>query len=168
MSAIPPSLTDHRCPAGTDGVSFTAMTVSMSAGHLRSVREGEWHSLLTLYPLRTRVHFCFTVADVQKPILGADFLRHFGLLVDIKQHQLTDTTTQLHIQGIISFKNSPSPSSVLMTVEARISNYYLNIHFSPKFTHQTLPSSMTSHTILRRWDLPCQPAHDIWLQSVCK
>lgn len=26
----------------------------------------------------------FIVADVQKPILGANFLRHFGLLVDMK------------------------------------------------------------------------------------
>ena len=38
----------------------------------------------------------FIVADVQKPIIGADFLKHFGLLVDMKQHRLIDTATQLH------------------------------------------------------------------------
>ena len=39
----------------------------------------------------------FIIADVQKAILGADFLRLFGFLVDMKQHQLVDTA---HIQGI--------------------------------------------------------------------
>ena len=34
----------------------------------------------------------FIIADVQKPIIGADFFRHFGLL--------TDSTTHLRVQGI--------------------------------------------------------------------
>ena len=47
---------------------------------------------------------------MQRPILGADFLRHFGLLVDIKQKQLSDATTQLHVQGILACDPSPSPT----------------------------------------------------------
>ena len=46
---------------------------------------------------------------MQKAIIGADFLRHFGLLVDMKQHQLVDTATH-HIQGILFTNSSPSPS----------------------------------------------------------
>ena len=42
----------------------------------------------------------FIIVNVQKPIIGADFLRYFGLLVDIKQHQLIDVTTCWHIQDI--------------------------------------------------------------------
>ena len=52
----------------------------------------------------------FIVADVQKPILGADFLRHSGILVDMRQHRLVDTATHLYIQGILSSHSSPSPS----------------------------------------------------------
>ena len=52
----------------------------------------------------------FIVAGVQRPILGADFLQHFGLLVDMKRRQLLDTTTQLHVQGIQTSDLSPSPS----------------------------------------------------------
>ncbi len=35
----------------------------------------------------------FILADVKKPILGADFLRHFGLLVDMRNHRLLDKHT---------------------------------------------------------------------------
>ena len=51
-------------------------------------------------------HHC----DVQKPILGADFLRHFGLLVNMKEQKLIDTKTQFHIQGIQTTDTSPQTS----------------------------------------------------------
>ena len=37
--------------------------------------------------LRRTFQWVFIIADVQKPIIGADFLCHFGLLVNIKQRQ---------------------------------------------------------------------------------
>ena len=45
-----------------------------------------------------------------KPIIGADFLRHFGLLANMRQHQLTNTATHLHNQGILTQHSSPSPA----------------------------------------------------------
>ena len=50
------------------------------------------------------------IADVQTPILGADFLQHFGLLVDVRHTCLSDEVTQLKVQGNISAVLSPSPS----------------------------------------------------------
>ena len=47
---------------------------------------------------------------MQQAILGADFLRHFGLLVNMQQRQLSDATTQLLVQGILSSDLSPSPA----------------------------------------------------------
>ena len=35
-----------------------------------------------------RFTWTFLLADVAMPIIGADFLRHFGLLVDLKEMQL--------------------------------------------------------------------------------
>ena len=47
---------------------------------------------LTLYlGLRRTFRWVFIIADVKKPILGADFLRNFGLLVDVKHNRLSDT-----------------------------------------------------------------------------
>lgn len=52
----------------------------------------------------------FVIADIQSPILGADFLRHYSLLVDVRQHRLFDALTQLKVQGIVSQDSSPSPT----------------------------------------------------------
>lgn len=35
----------------------------------------------------------FTIADISQPILGADFLKHYGILVNLKQRKLTDPST---------------------------------------------------------------------------
>ena len=41
----------------------------------------------------------FTIAEVTKPIIGADFLRNFGLLVDVGRKRLMDAETFLTIPG---------------------------------------------------------------------
>ena len=50
--------------------------------------------------------------DISKPILVLIFLKHYGLLVDMRSKRLTDSLTQLKIQGTISPVTS-SPSSLL-------------------------------------------------------
>ena len=35
----------------------------------------------------------FTIADATKPILGADFLRYYGLLADLGRKRLMDAET---------------------------------------------------------------------------
>ncbi|CAE1144847.1 unnamed protein product [Acanthosepion pharaonis] len=44
----------------------------------------------------------FTVADVQMPILGADFLAHYDLAVRMNNHSLTDNLTRLCVLGTYS------------------------------------------------------------------
>ena len=47
--------------------------------------------LLTLnLGLRRSLPWIFIIADIQKPILGADLQRHIGLLVDMQHRQLID------------------------------------------------------------------------------
>ncbi|XP_011700955.1 PREDICTED: uncharacterized protein LOC105457789 [Wasmannia auropunctata] len=41
----------------------------------------------------------FVIADVAKPIIGADFLAHFDLLVDLKNRRLVDQVTNLTVPG---------------------------------------------------------------------
>lgn len=45
--------------------------------------------------LRRQFKWRFIVADVTKPILGADFLQHYGLLVDIRNRRLVDSITNI-------------------------------------------------------------------------
>ena len=49
------------------------------------------------------------VANVRNPILGADFLEHYGLVVDVGNKPLADTRTNLSVQGIISLSLLLSP-----------------------------------------------------------
>ena len=60
--------------------------------------------------LRRTFRWVFTVADVKIPILGADFLQHYGLLVNLRQYHLLDTLMHLNVQGIITHLSSPSPA----------------------------------------------------------
>lgn len=58
------------------------------------------YELITLtFGLRRSLSWKFVVADVSHPIIGADFLRHFGLLVDLKKGKLIDNETGLRSNG---------------------------------------------------------------------
>ena len=52
--------------------------------------------------LRRAFQWKFVVTDVAKPIIGADFLDHYGLLVDFKHRQLLDRPTSLKSTGRIA------------------------------------------------------------------
>ena len=51
------------------------------------------------FGLRRVFRWIFVIADDTTPIIGAGFLRWFGLLVDVKHHQLCNTTTNLSVKG---------------------------------------------------------------------
>ncbi|GBN91912.1 Transposon Ty3-I Gag-Pol polyprotein [Araneus ventricosus] len=49
--------------------------------------------------LRRNLQWPFIVTDVTKPIIGADFLQHFGLLIDLKKRCLIDPLTNFTDRG---------------------------------------------------------------------
>ena len=60
--------------------------------------------------LRRVYRWVFILADVASPLLGADFLAHFSLAVDVKHRKLMDLETSLSVNVAISTDTSPSPS----------------------------------------------------------
>lgn len=50
--------------------------------------------------LRRVYRWVFLVAEVSNAIIGADFLQHHSLLVDVKDRRLLDSTTRLFVQGV--------------------------------------------------------------------
>ncbi|KRX36597.1 Retrovirus-related Pol polyprotein from transposon [Trichinella murrelli] len=48
----------------------------------------------------------FIVARIAQPILGADFLRHFNLLVDLKHQRLVDMTSWTFSNGLVKTSNT--------------------------------------------------------------
>lgn len=63
--------------------------------------------------LKRNFQWQFLIADVRKPILGADFLFHFGLLVDLAKRSLIDPLTSLATTGNL-LKSSASSLSILI------------------------------------------------------
>lgn len=63
--------------------------------------------------LRRDFRWPFVIADVQQPILGTDFVEHFGLLVDFKHQCLRDTETNLSVLEKISAATNQCVHSVL-------------------------------------------------------
>lgn len=63
--------------------------------------------------LRRAFKWKFCVVDVQKPILGADFLNYYALLVDIRNHRLVDSVTQLKANGTTSLVTIDSISTII-------------------------------------------------------
>jgi len=47
------------------------------------------------FGLRREFKWKFCIADIQRPIIDADFLSHYGLLVDIKNKRILDSVTGL-------------------------------------------------------------------------
>ncbi|CAK9810900.1 hypothetical protein ANTPLA_LOCUS6721 [Anthophora plagiata] len=58
---------------------------------------------------RSRAH---SANDVSKPIIGADFLAHFGLLVDIRNQRLIDQISTITSKGTPVQEDSPSVKTV--------------------------------------------------------
>jgi len=59
--------------------------------------------------LRRNFPHTFFIAQVSKPIIGADFLRKYGFLIDVKNQQLIDPTTGLTSKGSVTKCDTNTP-----------------------------------------------------------
>ena len=66
-------------------------------------------SLTLDFSLRRSLPWVFTLASVRNPILGADFLKYYQLLVDMQHNKLIDSITHLQIQGVHSTERPLRP-----------------------------------------------------------
>ncbi|XP_045453892.1 uncharacterized protein K02A2.6-like [Melitaea cinxia] len=62
--------------------------------------------------LRRPYKWKFIVADVSKPILGADFLKHHQLIVDLKNKKLIDNVTNLTVKAPVRATTIPTVRSI--------------------------------------------------------
>jgi len=137
VSVVPPSPAERKHQNG-----FNLLAVNGSGIATYGKR-----SLTLNLGLRRTFRWVFIVADVHTPILGADFLRHYDLLVDMKQSRLVDAITQLRVQGILSQTISPSPSflpSQPTTTYTSLVAEYPTV-FQPHLSTHTIEHDVTHH-----------------------
>ena len=93
VSVVPPSRTERMHGQGAFTVLQAVNGSQIATGQRRTFR------------------WVFAVAEVKQPILGADFLHHFGLRVDVRTRTLSDPTTSLQIHGLTSNQTATTSGS---------------------------------------------------------
>ncbi len=112
VSVIPPTSHQRKFPSKLTLQAVNNSTISTFGQQSVTLDLG----------LRRSFPWIFILADVPKPILGADFLANFGLKVDIRHHQLIDTTTSLTLNGLTTDSVSPQPIFSLHNVASPYQN----------------------------------------------
>ena len=141
VSVIPPSRTGRKHPQQGFNLQAVNYTTIITYG---------CRSLTRDLGLRHTFRWIFIITDVQNPILDADFLRNYTLLVDMRHNRLLDSLTQLKVQGIVSQEPSLSPTFPV----TQPTNKFEAILSNPS------------------WKLPCQTQHNsshhnYWPASQC-
>ena len=85
---IPPSKAEQKNQQDTFGL--------LTINNLPTVTY-ETRSLTFNLGLCCTFRWAFIVANVRNPIFGADFLKHYGLVVDMHHRVFLDVTTQLSV-----------------------------------------------------------------------
>ena len=93
--------------------------------------------------LKREYPWTFIVADVQQPIIGADFLIHYNLLVDLRSRCLRDMRTGLAIAASLS---SITPLS-LNRVDTVQNEYTKLLGQFPELTRPTTKGETVKHGI---------------------
>ena len=79
----------------------TSTKLSLIAANESVIKTYGEQSLILDLGLRRRFTWVFIVAQVKRPILGADFLSAYNLLVDMTNKRLIDVNTRLQVNGTL-------------------------------------------------------------------
>ena len=112
---------------------------------------------LTVDPgLQHIFHWIFVIADTATPIIRADFLREYGLLVYMKHSKLMDMTTQLHTKGTISHVVS---LSLFFSLQQLNTEYHTLLAQFTSVTKPCLPPHPLKHNVTHHMHTTGSPVH---------
>ena len=147
VSVVPPSPNDRNNKQDCSG---------LRAVNGSSIATFGTRSLTLDLGLRRVFRWIFVIAETSTPIIGADFLREYGLLVNMKHGKLLDMTTNLQIQGTISHVMSPSPSFSLQQSDTE---YDALLAEFTSVTKPCLPPQPAKHTVTHHIHTKGPPVH---------
>ena len=108
---VPPCHEDRRKPSAG---------VQLQAANEMSIRTFGEKSVQLDLGLAKTFTWTFTIAEVSKPIIGADFLRYFGLLVDVGRKRLMDAETFLTVPA--SYRRSTVSKLCVLVQDSHYAN----------------------------------------------
>ena len=86
-------------PLDLKNTPFPQSTFTFHAANSTEIKTYGQRSLTLDLSLRRQFSWAFIVANVQRPMIGIDFLTHFGLIVNLRNRQLSDSETTLCVPG---------------------------------------------------------------------
>ena len=136
-------------------------SLQLQAANNTSITTYGRRSLTLDLGLRRVFHWVFIIAQVKTPILGADFLRHYGLLVDMGKRCLTDSLTSLKVNGITSTQPSLQPTLLpnqpQNTYQALLQEFPSVIHIQPYNYNTPIKHTVTHHISTEGPPVHCSP-----------
>lgn len=135
VSVVPPTIFERYKP--TDYYIYAANNSKIKTYGVKTIK-------LNL-GLRREFMWNFMIADVTSPIIGADLLRHYGLLVDLKSRKLLDNVTNL--SAVCKLTNEEVSS--LKTISTDIPVYDL----LQEFREITIPRGAPGHDSTVKHDI---------------
>ena len=103
--------------------------------------------------LRRSFRHAFVIASVRRPILGADFIEKFGIIIDLKGRRIIDSETNLSSFGVLTWECSPSPKILVISNEfSEVLSQYPSLTEQPNYSSPVKHSVV--HRILNKGDLP--------------
>ncbi|XP_064456883.1 uncharacterized protein LOC135367514 [Ornithodoros turicata] len=105
--------------------------------------------------LRRAFRCIFVSANVPHAIIGADFLAHFGLLVDMSRKRLIDTTTRLWVHAV----TASSPSFMTVRGLAPTNEYDAILREFPTLTRPPNCKAPVKHDVVHHIITTGPPVH---------
>lgn len=104
--------------------------------------------------LRRDFKWTFIIANVKQPILGADFISHYGLLVDLSSKKLIDSLTQLNVLATIELCAETSVKTINESHP-----YHDLLNSFPDLTRPTSFRDPPQHSIVHHIETVGPPVH---------
>lgn len=106
------------------------------------------------FGLRRNFPWKFIIADVSSPIVGADFLERYGLLLDVKNQRLIDGLTYLSKRG----EKCLGPSLGLTLVSAEMPYHKILAEY-PNLLRPNLGNDLKCHSVTHHIETRGPPVH---------
>ena len=148
ISLIPPNSRDRTSGQHLGSPALSAVNGSTIATF------GQRSGLVDIGFSRT-LPWVFTVADVTTPILGADFLTHYGLQVDLRSRRLRHTDSNWSLSAVLA----PTQPDTLPIQVALVSDPFGLLSKYPSLTWPPNYHTPVKHSVVHRIDTRGQPVH---------
>lgn len=143
ICVLPPTFDDRRRHRHD-----TSFLTAVNGSNIRTYGQ---KSVTLHLGLQRPFRWLFTVADVRGPIIGADFLWKFNLVVDLRLCRLLDSTTNLSVQGI----TTTAPPLRLLQAHTQVSTPWSTILqefpelFQPPSPDRPILHKVTHHIVTK-------------------